>query len=136
MKKYGNEKENRPGDFWIVERPLMYRNKFVLREDCIVPGVMEIGKSKRYVGTHSALQKHSLNFIKLRKLWGVHEANEGKRSTGNGAKLKKEGMEPGMPDLLVFDGYGGFNGLAIELKTKGDRVKDEQYRCSQELAAR
>lgn len=45
-----------------------------------------------------------------------HVANEGKRSAQNGAKLKRMGMSPGYPDLLLDCPKGIYHGLRIELK--------------------
>lgn len=42
------------------------------------------------------------------------------------ARLKDEGVMPGIPDLLLLVSSRGFHGLAIELKTKRDRLSDVQ----------
>lgn len=55
-------------------------------------------------------------------LW-CHVPNEGRRSPRNGARLKREGVKRGVPDVLVF----APRQLAIELKrVKGKPATDEQ----------
>jgi hypothetical protein len=45
--------------------------------------------------------------------------NGGNRSKTEGARLKKEGVLAGYPDLLVDEARGGFFGLRIEMKKVG-----------------
>lgn len=57
----------------------------------------------------------------------VHIPNEGKRSTGYGAKLKRMGLMKGFPDIFLPFMSGSKGGLFIELKrSKGGRVTPEQ----------
>lgn len=57
----------------------------------------------------------------------THIANEGKRSPAAGAMLKRIGLRPGFPDLMLPVARGGYHGLFIELKiTDGGRVSDAQ----------
>ena len=56
-----------------------------------------------------------------------HVANEGRRSVAGGARLKAQGMKPGVPDICLPVPAGRFAALYIELKRKkGGRVSDEQ----------
>ena len=49
-----------------------------------------------------------------------HIPNEGKRSPQTGAKLKRMGLSPGVPDICLPVARGGYSALYIELKrTKG-----------------
>lgn len=55
-------------------------------------------------------------------LW-CHVPNEGRRSPRNGARLKREGVKRGVPDVLIF----APKQIAIELKrVKGKPATDEQ----------
>ncbi len=64
----------------------------------------------------------------------VHIANEGKRTTWFGNRLKKLGMRKGFPDLLLFIPRKGFFGLAIELKRdKASKLTPEQREWLAEL---
>ena len=47
-----------------------------------------------------------------------HIPNEGKRSKATGARLLKEGMKPGVPDIHLPVARGGFHSLYIELKRR------------------
>ena len=49
-----------------------------------------------------------------------HVPNGGARWKREAGKLKRMGVLPGVPDLLIFEPRGGFHGLAIELKVKGN----------------
>lgn len=49
-----------------------------------------------------------------------HVANEGRRSPQYGARLKRMGMSPGYPDLLLDCPKGIYHGLRIELKKDRD----------------
>lgn len=56
-----------------------------------------------------------------------HITNEGLRSVTTGARLKAEGLRPGVPDLCLAVARGGAHGLYIEMKrTKGGRLSAEQ----------
>ena len=41
-------------------------------------------------------------------------------------KMKEAGYSKGVPDMLVFEPRGFYNGLAIEVKTEKGRASDEQ----------
>ena len=58
-------------------------------------------------------------------LW-CHVANERQTSIMRGAKFKKMGVKSGVPDILIFEPREQFNGLAIELKIKGNSVTGNQ----------
>lgn len=56
----------------------------------------------------------------------AHIPNEGRRSVGYGARLKREGLRPGFPDLGLFAPAHGKSGLFLELKAWGGKVRDGQ----------
>lgn len=64
----------------------------------------------------------------LEKLKLLHAIpNGGQRNKVTAAKLKAEGVKPGVPDLSLPVARGKYHGLYIELKRrKGGRVSDEQ----------
>lgn len=43
-----------------------------------------------------------------------------------GARLKKQGLKPGVPDLFLAVSCGGYHGLFLELKVKGGRLSEHQ----------
>lgn len=55
-----------------------------------------------------------------------HTPNEGKRSYFTAAKLKAEGMRPGLPDIVLAVPRGGYGALYIELKTQKGRPSKDQ----------
>ena len=57
-------------------------------------------------------------------LW-CHVPNGGNRNAITGAKLKRQGVKPGVPDVLIFDvPQYNWNGIAIELKRSNGRPSD------------
>ena len=56
----------------------------------------------------------------------AHIPNEGRRSIGMGARLKREGMRKGFPDLVLCFPAHGKGALFIELKTWSGKVRAEQ----------
>lgn len=67
-----------------------------------------------------------------RPLRWCHVPNGGKRHIGTALKMKKAGVKPGLPDILIFDPPPKFidqnaKGAVIELKRlKGGKVSAEQ----------
>ena len=54
----------------------------------------------------------------------IHVPNGGNRDAKTGAKMKKQGVKPGVPDVLIFDAYPLGFGIAIELKRKNGNPSD------------
>ena len=65
-------------------------------------------------------------------LW-CHVANERRTSPQAGARLKRKGVKSGVPDCMIFEPFGNFNGLAIELKIGKNRLSDNQKTWSKRL---
>ncbi len=64
----------------------------------------------------------------------IHIPNEGKRSKREGAKLKRLGLRPGAPDIILPIANGKHNALFIELKRlEGGRVSPAQKEFLQTL---
>lgn len=65
-----------------------------------------------------------------------HIPNGGSRHKAEAARLKAQGVRPGVPDLFVPVARGGYHGLFIEMKrAKGGRVSTDQARWIRELQA-
>lgn len=57
----------------------------------------------------------------------AHVPNEGKRTKTTGARLKREGLRQGYPDILLDVPRSGYHGLRIELKRrKGSTITSDQ----------
>jgi len=50
-------------------------------------------------------------------------------------KMKREGVKPGVPDIMVPVASGGFHGLYIEMKVKGNKPTPDQVWWHEQLAA-
>lgn len=65
----------------------------------------------------------------------IHPENEGRRNFKKATSSRNMGMKAGQLDLYFLHAMNGFNGLAIELKVKPNRLSPEQKREIQELEA-
>jgi hypothetical protein len=61
--------------------------------------------------------------------------NGGDRHPAVAAKMKAEGVKPGVPDYCLPAARAGFHGLYIELKTATGRASREQAQWVQDLRA-
>ena len=92
--------------------------------------------------TEAELQREVARLLdRIGVLW-MHPANERKCTPRQGALLKRCGVKPGVPDVLIFTGcmtlddvYGTVKhkGLAIELKSAKGRLSDEQRKWMDDL---
>lgn len=56
-----------------------------------------------------------------------HIPNGGERRKSEAARMKAEGVKPGVPDLFLPVARGGYHGMFIEMKRReGGRVSKEQ----------
>ncbi len=69
--------------------------------------------------------------------WLHHIPNEGKRSVSAGARMKREGLLSGIPDIHLPAPSGKYHSLYIELKRiKHSKVTPEQEECIKWLNSR
>lgn len=60
--------------------------------------------------------------------WLYHVPNGGFRDARTAAKLKKEGVKPGYPDIGLDIPRGGYHGLRIELKRQSGGVLSKEQK--------
>ena len=53
-----------------------------------------------------------------------------------GNKLRRKGVKSGIPDILIFENRGPYNGFAIELKVGRNNLSPHQVMWLHELAVR
>jgi len=99
------------------------------------------GKDKPAECRERELQKACFKFLGYvyPKVFAIHIPNEGVSGKGGlkyGAIKKQEGVKAGMPDVLIFENKGGFNGFAVELKVKGGKISKKQLDALEGLKMR
>jgi hypothetical protein len=75
------------------------------------------------------LQQQIVAWCRNRGIRPIHVANEHVRSKKHAAIAKREGMEPGVADLLILEicpAKPEARGVALELKTPQGRVSESQ----------
>ena len=63
-----------------------------------------------------------------------HIPNGGKRNPREAARLKREGVKAGIPDIFLPVPRRGWHGLYIEMKTPGGRLSKAQKDIHQKLS--
>ena len=83
---------------------------------------------KKYEGKEDDLQAATAQFLRVQypDILAFHTPNGGHRLKSVAAKLKRQGVTPGVPDWLIIKPNGTFSGLAIELKVKGGKLSEHQ----------
>lgn len=79
------------------------------------------------------LQVQTARYLDLLGVLWFHPANERKTSIQAGKRLKLKGVKSGVPDVLIFEPKNDFNGLAIELKIKPNKVSLNQKKWLKSL---
>lgn len=82
------------------------------------------------------LQISAARYLDVLGLLWCHVANERQTSRMRGGKLKKMGVKPGVPDILVFEARGEYCGLAIELKVGHNKPTPTQLQWMLDLEKR
>jgi len=90
----------------------------------VILDVPHYGNNNPYVGSEDAFQKTVAEILDMdlrtKNFW-AHVPNGGRRTAKEGAKMKRMGTKPGVPDCLVFRKSDIHPGLAIELKVISSR---------------
>ena len=92
-------------------------------------GKIEDGSDDMKCPTEEQEQIKLAEYLDWKGYCWCHVPNGGNRNVVTGAKLKKQGVKPGVPDVLIFDNLGNVDvsGISIELKRKkGGQVSKYQ----------
>jgi hypothetical protein len=89
-----------------------------------------------YEGKEDDLQQICARYLAyMPEIFYCHVPNGGNRNAREAAKFKRMGVRAGIPDLLIFNPSGPYNGLAIELKVKGGKVRPNQKEALERFKA-
>lgn len=86
---------------------------------------------KKLIPSETAEQQAFVHWLRLKRIIFTAMPNEGKRSIVAGARMKREGLQAGFPDLLILSlpkqlREQGYRGVAIEMKAVNGRIRKEQ----------
>ena len=88
---------------------------------------------KRKIGSESLEQQSVITYCAF-QAWRLpnadriyHIPNEGKRSVTEAARLKAEGLKPGVSDLCLPVPLNGYHGMYIEMKRPDHKNKPTKY---------
>jgi hypothetical protein len=90
--------------------------------------ILTLGLNKPYVGKEDDFQKSVCYFLNAQKLLFHHSPNGGKRNLFEAIKFKKMGVKAGFPDIAIYEPFGKYHGLMIELKVKGGEPTKHQLK--------
>lgn len=108
-----------------------------------LPSTSPTSKATRrtHPSPEEALQRACFEWVTLSEpmhpilKWLTHIPNGGKRSKGEGGKLKAMGVRKGLVDFMLPRKHRGWQGLAIELKSADGRLTTEQRDWLEALAS-
>jgi len=89
-----------------------------------------------YVPDETAEQIAVADYLRYKHYLFIHVPNEGKRSITVARILKRMGLKPGFPDLIIFEPNGTFHALVIEMKTLKGRTSEDQEEWIRNLNAK
>jgi hypothetical protein len=89
---------------------------------------------RKYLSKEDFFTIQCANFLKAHGFIFTHTFNEGKRSRTMRQKLVGFGVMTGIPDLMIFEPFGDYVGLAIELKVKYSSGAKNRLSESQKVA--
>lgn len=94
------------------------------------PAYEVLGKDRPHIGYESNLQAACIEYAHYqyrqykRLIFAV--PNEGKRTPRQGSRMRKQGLNAGTSDIIVLLPRQGYCSLVIEMKTKGNKITDNQ----------
>lgn len=101
---------------------------------------------KKYIGSENDFQITVATHLDLLGVLWNHSAGERKtkmRQDKNGGWfspegniLKMKGVKSGVPDVMIYEGDGGYRGLAIELKVGYNKPSEHQESWLEQLRKR
>lgn len=89
--------------------------------------------------TEYKLQVAIVDYLKMQYKGALYCASLGgqyQKYQSQRVKAKRTGYVAGFPDLFIYEARGGFHGLAIELKVKGNYASESQKKWITKLNER
>ncbi len=79
-----------------------------------------------YQGKESDFQITAARYLDQCNIIWFHPPNGGSRNAREAANLKKQGVKPGVPDVVIMEPRKGFHGFFIELKSAKGKMSPYQ----------
>lgn len=92
-------------------------------------------KYKPYEGRESDFQATLAMYLDAIGVLWYHCPNGGTRNQREAARLKREGVKAGVPDVCICVAKGGFHGFYVELKVGYNNPQPKQIEILQRLEA-
>ena len=90
----------------------------------------------KFIGKEDDFQKSVARYLDILGILWFHCPNEGKVPIHYRAKQKAKGLKSGVPDILIFEPKGKFNGMAIELKVGYNKPSEAQIQWLDDLTTK
>lgn len=107
----------------------------------ITPNSLKVNKkniTQKVCESEENVQTRVIKYIKIVYPSALYCASAGgvRTSFRQAVKMKRTGYVAGFPDLFIYEAKGGYNGLALELKTDKGQASPQQRWWRDELNRR
>jgi hypothetical protein len=91
---------------------------------------------QKYQGTESHFQQTVATYLNQLGVFFYHCPNGGNRNYKEAAKMKREGVKAGIPDICICEPRGAYHGFYIELKVGYNKPSNKQQEVMDQLKVR